>query len=145
LEFGILNLEMGIWKLEHSDLNNTLRKFQIPNPNFQIPISKSQFPTPAIRGLTFPATQLLCQSTKLLNSPHSQESSSGVMATKNEQTPIDNEISDETGQFDLRFVLWRHFCKQNNISVDILPSQLTEEQKEQWEELKSSRLKGRNE
>lgn len=66
------------------------------------------------------------------------------MATKNEQTPIDNEISDETGQFDLRFVLWRHFCKQNNISVDILPSQLTEEQKEQWEELKSSRLKGRS-
>jgi len=58
-------------------------------------------------------------------------------------TPIDNIISDETGQFDLRFVLWRHFCSQNNIPVETLPSQLDGEQKEQWEELKASRLRGR--
>ena len=64
------------------------------------------------------------------------------MATKNEQQQVDNVISDETGQFDLRFVLWRHFCKQHNISVESLPSQLTEKQKEQWEELKASRLRG---
>ena len=57
--------------------------------------------------------------------------------------PIDNIISDETGQFDLRFVLWRHFCSQNNIPVETLPSQLDGEQKEQWEELKASRLRGR--
>jgi len=57
--------------------------------------------------------------------------------------PIDNIISDETGQFDLRFVLWRHFCKQNNIPVETLPSQLDGEQKELWEELKASRLRGR--
>lgn len=56
--------------------------------------------------------------------------------------PIDNIISDETGQFDLRFVLWRHFCSQNNIPVETLPSQLDGEQKEQWEELKASRLRG---
>jgi hypothetical protein len=60
-----------------------------------------------------------------------------------EPAPVDNIISDETGQFDLRFVLWRHFCKQNNIPVETLPSQLDGEQKEQWEELKSSRLRGR--
>lgn len=59
-----------------------------------------------------------------------------------EPSPIDNIISDETGQFDLRFVLWRHFCAQNDISVETLPSQLDGEQKEKWEELKSSRLRG---
>ena len=61
---------------------------------------------------------------------------------KKDPPPVDNTISDETGQFDLRFVLWRHFCSQNNISVDSLPSQLDGDQKEKWEELKSSRLKG---
>jgi len=61
---------------------------------------------------------------------------------KNQEPKVDNIISDETGQFDLRFVLWRHFCAQNGISVDSLPSQLDGEQKELWEELKSSRLKG---
>lgn len=61
---------------------------------------------------------------------------------KREEPKVDNIISDETGQFDLRFVLWRHFCAQNGVSVDSLPSQLDGEQKELWEELKSSRLKG---
>ena len=55
---------------------------------------------------------------------------------------VDNIISDETGAFDLRFILWRHFCHQNNIPVESLPSQLKDEQKEQWEELKASRLRG---
>jgi hypothetical protein len=60
---------------------------------------------------------------------------------KKEPSTLDNVISDETGQFDLRFVLWRHFCAQYNIPVETLPSQLDDEQKEQWEELKSSRLR----
>jgi hypothetical protein len=63
---------------------------------------------------------------------------------KKEPTPLDNVISDETGQFDLRFILWRHFCAQNNIPVETLPSQLKDEQKEKWEELKVSRLRGHN-
>lgn len=63
---------------------------------------------------------------------------------KNETPPVDNTISDETGQFDMRFVLWRHFCAQNGVSVETLPSQLDGEQKDKWEELKSSRLKGPN-
>ncbi len=61
---------------------------------------------------------------------------------KDEKPPVDNIISDETGQFDMRFVLWRHFCSQNNISVESLPSQLNGEQKEKWEELKASKLRG---
>jgi hypothetical protein len=63
---------------------------------------------------------------------------------EHETDPVDNSISEHTGQFDLRFVLWRHFCKENNIPVETLPSQLTEDQKEQWEELKASRLRGRS-
>lgn len=61
---------------------------------------------------------------------------------KKEPPPVDNVISDETGQFDLRFVLWRHFCSTYKIPVDSLPSQLTNDQKEKWEELKESRLRG---
>ncbi|MBC8030343.1 MAG: hypothetical protein H7Z16_09545 [Pyrinomonadaceae bacterium] len=61
---------------------------------------------------------------------------------KNEEPKVDNIISDETGAFDLRFVLWRHFCAQNNISVETLPSQLDGDQKDKWEEMKSSRLRG---
>lgn len=60
---------------------------------------------------------------------------------KEEPPPVDNVISDQTGQFDLRFILWRSFCAQNNISVETLPSQLDGEQKEKWEELKNSRLR----
>ena len=61
---------------------------------------------------------------------------------KKDPPPVDNIISDETGQFDLRFILWRHFCTQNGIPVETLPSQLSDEQKETWEELKASRLRG---
>ena len=61
---------------------------------------------------------------------------------KKEPPPIDNSVSDQTGAFDLRFVLWRTFCEQNNIPVETLPSQLSGAQKEKWEELKSSRLRG---
>ncbi|MGH9970405.1 MAG: hypothetical protein ACREBG_21795 [Pyrinomonadaceae bacterium] len=64
-----------------------------------------------------------------------------MVREKKEPVPVDNVISEETGQFDLRFILWRHFCAQNNIPVDTLPSQLEGDQKEKWEELKSSRLR----
>ena len=68
--------------------------------------------------------------------------SSIMSQEKKHPAPVDNVISEETGQFDLRFVLWRHFCKENNIPVETLPSQLTDKQKESWEELKASRLRG---
>lgn len=60
---------------------------------------------------------------------------------KEELEPVDNVISDETGQFDLRFILWRQFCAQNAVPVETLPSQLEGDQKEKWESLKSSRLR----
>lgn len=60
---------------------------------------------------------------------------------KKSPPPIDNSVSDTTGQYDLRFVLWRQFCAQHSIPVDTLPSQLNNEQKELWEEIKAKRLK----
>jgi hypothetical protein len=55
--------------------------------------------------------------------------------------PVDNSISDSTGQYDLRFLLWRQFCSENGIAVDTLPSQLNDEQKEKWELMKAKRLR----
>jgi hypothetical protein len=49
---------------------------------------------------------------------------------------IGNEVSDETGEFDPRFLLWRKFCADHGIAVNSLPSQLTGEAKEEWEKLK---------
>lgn len=60
---------------------------------------------------------------------------------KNQAKPVDNSVSDSTGAYDLRFVLWRHFCSQNNIPVDTLPSQLNDELKDRWEKMKSKRLR----
>jgi hypothetical protein len=60
---------------------------------------------------------------------------------KNQPPPVDNSVSDSTGQYDLRFVLWRQFCAQYNIPVDTLPSQLDNDQKDRWEEMKAQRLR----
>jgi hypothetical protein len=54
---------------------------------------------------------------------------------------VTNEISDGTGQFDARFVLWRQFCGDNGIPVETLPSALTGDIKDKWEKLKNERLK----
>ena len=54
--------------------------------------------------------------------------------------PIGNVISDETGQYDIRFLLWRQFCAENNVPVDTLPSELEVEIREKCEELKENRL-----
>jgi hypothetical protein len=56
---------------------------------------------------------------------------------------VTNQISDQTGQFDARFLLWRKFCAENDVPVDTLPSQLTGKAKENWDQLKSEELKNR--
>ncbi|MDT7603152.1 MAG: hypothetical protein QOF61_1149 [Acidobacteriota bacterium] len=67
---------------------------------------------------------------------------SGV-ANKDDKKKITNQISDQTGQFDARFLLWRKFCAENDVPVDTLPSQLTGTAKENWDQLKSEELKNR--
>ncbi|HEY0320794.1 MAG TPA: hypothetical protein VGC66_07575 [Pyrinomonadaceae bacterium] len=63
------------------------------------------------------------------------------MADRKERPKLTNEISDETGQYDTRFILWRQFCTQNNISVETLPGDLSGEAKEKWEKMKEERLR----
>ncbi|HEV2705177.1 MAG TPA: hypothetical protein VGV59_04590 [Pyrinomonadaceae bacterium] len=57
-----------------------------------------------------------------------------------EQTEFSNRISEETGQFDARFILWRLFCSENNVPVETLPSELEGETREKWEKLKDREL-----
>jgi hypothetical protein len=59
-----------------------------------------------------------------------------------EKPVIPNEISDETGQYDIRFVLWRKFCADNGVPVETLPSDLSGDIKDSWEKLKAERLGG---
>ena len=58
-----------------------------------------------------------------------------------EKPQVTNEISDETGQFDMRFMLWRMFCAENDVPVETLPSDLTGEVRDKWNAMKDSKLK----
>jgi hypothetical protein len=58
-----------------------------------------------------------------------------------EQPVVSNEISDETGQYDSRFILWRQFCSENGVPVETLPGELKGKIKEKWESLKEERLR----
>ena len=51
-----------------------------------------------------------------------------------------NAVSNETGQFDARFLLWRTFCAEHNVPVDTLPSELEGEAKVEWEKVKDDQL-----
>jgi hypothetical protein len=62
-----------------------------------------------------------------------------------QQQDILNEISDETGQFDPRFLLWRKFCADHGIAVESLPSGLSGELRKQWEKLKNGELRSTSE
>ncbi len=56
------------------------------------------------------------------------------------QPTVPNEISDETGQFDARFLLWRKFCADHGVPVETLPGDLKGDIKSKWEQLKEQRL-----
>jgi hypothetical protein len=58
-----------------------------------------------------------------------------------EQPALSNEISDETGQYDARFILWRQFCQANGVPVETLPGELKGEIRQKWEMLKEERLR----
>ena len=59
---------------------------------------------------------------------------------RDDQPQVSNAISDQTGQFDARFILWRAFCAENNVPVETLPSQLKGEAREKWEKIKNRQL-----
>jgi hypothetical protein len=63
------------------------------------------------------------------------------VAVADNKPKVSNEISEGTGQFDARFVLWRTFCAETGVAVETLPSDLTGEAKDKWEKLKNDQLK----
>lgn len=67
----------------------------------------------------------------------------GKIVAQNEEDKITNKITDETGQFDARFLLWRQFCSEHDVPVDTLPSQLTGKAKDDWEKLKTTNLENK--
>ena len=61
--------------------------------------------------------------------------------TLEEQTSSSSDvISDETGDLDVRFALWRKFCGDRGLKIETLPSELSGEAKTEWEKLKESDL-----
>ena len=54
---------------------------------------------------------------------------------------VPNEISDDTGQYDMRFLLWRMFCAENGLPVSTMPSDLEGALSDKWETLKEERLR----
>lgn len=51
-----------------------------------------------------------------------------------------NVISEHTGQFDIRFLLWRTFCAETGVAVDTLPSELEGELRDRWDKMKDNQL-----
>lgn len=47
-------------------------------------------------------------------------------------------ISDTTGNLDPRFMLWRMFCAENNLSLETLPSNLSRELRKKWQQMKKA-------
>jgi hypothetical protein len=60
---------------------------------------------------------------------------------RSDNDAVMNTITDETGQFDARFLLWRTFCAEHDVPVETLPSDLTGDIRDKWNELKDSKLK----
>lgn len=60
---------------------------------------------------------------------------------REKEPKVTNEVSDETGQYDMRFLLWRKFCADYQVPVETLPSQLTDKQREAWDKIKQHNLK----
>jgi CheY-like chemotaxis protein len=61
--------------------------------------------------------------------------------TPQEETEVKSSkgvISDTSGNLDPRFMLWRMFCAENDLSIETLPSSLSRELKRKWQQLKKT-------
>jgi CheY-like chemotaxis protein len=56
----------------------------------------------------------------------------------NTQAESSKGITDETGNLDPRFMLWRMFCAENNVPLETLPSSLSRDLKKKWQQLKKT-------
>lgn len=57
-----------------------------------------------------------------------------------EKEPVPNNVSDDTGDLDPRFALWRSFCAEHGVPVETLPGDLAEPLKEKWEGMKEEEI-----
>lgn len=65
-----------------------------------------------------------------------------TVTDKREEKPaVPNVISEETGQFDARFLLWRAFCARHNVPVETLPGDLPPEARAEWDKMKNTKLR----
>ena len=85
------------------------------------------------------ATQPTGATQTIAPTPPSVEQVAGQTAQQPE-TPAANQVPDETGEYDARFLLWRQFCDANGVSVDLLPSELDGEMREKWDTAKDEVL-----
>jgi hypothetical protein len=64
-----------------------------------------------------------------------------VADDKREEKPaVPNVISEHTGQFDTRFLLWRAFCAKHNVPVETLPGDLPADARAEWDKMKKGEL-----
>ena len=57
-----------------------------------------------------------------------------------DKEPVPNTVSDDTGDLDPRFALWRAFCTEHGVSVETLPGDLNEQLSGQWEKFKEEEI-----
>ncbi len=57
-----------------------------------------------------------------------------------EKPTVPNIISDETGQYDARFLLWRIFCAEHDVAVETLPGDLPADIKAKWDQVKNKNM-----
>jgi hypothetical protein len=74
----------------------------------------------------------------LLNHLRSEKNrKAGGGQQKKQKSAVSNVVSDETGQYDTRFLLWRRFCAENEVPVETLPGDLSSDLQQKWEAMKS--------
>lgn len=57
-----------------------------------------------------------------------------------EKPAVPNVISDETGQYDARFMLWRMFCAEHDVPVETMPGDLAGDIRAKWDHVKNKKL-----
>ena len=57
-----------------------------------------------------------------------------------DKEPVPNAVTDDTGDLDPRFALWRSFCAEHGVPVETLPGDLAEPLKEAWDGFKDKEI-----
>ncbi len=61
-------------------------------------------------------------------------------AVAHDKETVPNTVSDDTGDLDPRFALWRAFCTGHGVPVETLPGDLNEQLRGEWEGFKEEEI-----